>query len=114
VHIDDVVEAFRLATFADVTGAFNVSPDDVVTYRDLATIAGARLVTVPVGVARFATRLAERYRPAMGIDPGWVLIAQRPPLVSSEKAGRVLGWHPEYSGKGTVKEFVKTIRGGRR
>lgn len=114
VHIADVVEAFRLAAFADATGAFNVTPDDVVTYRDLAAIAGARLVTVPIGVARFATRLAERYRPAMGIDPGWVLIAQRPPLVSSEKARRVLGWSPAYSGKQTVEAFVRTIRGGRR
>jgi nucleoside-diphosphate-sugar epimerase len=114
VHIDDVVEAFRLATLSDATGAFNISPSDTLTYRDMATIAGARLVTVPVGVARFATRLAERYRPAMGIDPGWVIIAQRPPLVSGEKAERVLGWRPKYSGRETVEEFVRTTRGGKR
>lgn len=114
VHVDDVVEAFRLAALSDATGAFNISPNDVVTYRDLATIASARLVTVPIGVARFATRMAERYRPAMGVDPGWVLIAQRPPLVSSEKAARVLGWHPKRSGRETVEEFVRITRGGRR
>jgi nucleoside-diphosphate-sugar epimerase len=114
VHIDDVVEAFRLATLSDATGAFNISPSDTVTYRDMATIAGARLVTVPVGVARFATRLAERYRPSMGIDPGWVIIAQRPPLVSGEKAERVLGWRPTYSGRETVEEFVRISRGGKR
>lgn len=114
VHIDDVVEAFRLAVHADVTGAFNVTPDDVVTYRDLAEIAGARLVTVPVGVAKFATRMAERFRPAMGIDPGWVLIAQRPPLVSGDKARRVLGWQPTRTGRQTVEEFIRTIRGGKR
>lgn len=114
VHIDDVVEAFRLATLSDATGAFNISTDDTVTYRDLATIAGARLITVPVGLARFATRLAARYRPAMGIDPGWVIIAQRPPLVSSEKAERVLGWRPKYSGRETVEEFVRISHGGER
>lgn len=114
VHIEDVVEAFRLATLSDATGAFNVSPSDILTYRDMATIARARLVTVPVGVARFATRMAERYRPRMGVDPGWVLIAQQPPLVSSEKAERVLGWRPRRSGYQTVEDFVRTIRGGKR
>lgn len=114
VHIDDVVEAFRLAALSDATGAFNISPDDTVTYEDLAAIAGARLITVPMGMARFATRLAQRYRPAMGIDPGWVIIAQRPPLVSGEKAGRVLGWRPKYSGRETVEEFVRVSRGGGR
>ena len=114
VHIEDVVEAFRLATLSDATGAFNVSPSDILTYRDMATIARARLVTVPVGVARFATRMAERYRPRMGVDPGWVIIAQQPPLVSSDKANRVLGWRPQRSGYQTVEDFVRTIRGGKR
>ncbi len=113
VHIDDGVEAFRLATLSDATGAFNISPSDTVTYRELADIAGSRLVTVPAGLARFATRMAEKYRPKMGVDPGWVIIAQRPPLVSGEKAERVLGWTPKYSGRETVEEFVRTIRGGR-
>ena len=117
VHIDDVVEAFRLAIHSDATGAFNISPSDVVTYEQMAAIARARLVTVPIGVARAATRFAQRYRPKMGVDPGWVLIAQRPPLVSGEKAERVLGWKPKRSGYETVEEFVRTIRtirGGKR
>ena len=117
VHSDDVVEAFRLAVHSDATGVFNISPSDVVTYEQMAAIARARLVTVPIGVARAATRLAQRYRPKMGVDPGWVLIAQRPPLVSGEKAERVLGWKPNRSGYETVEEFVRTIRatrGGKR
>ena len=114
VHIDDVVEAFRLAVLSDAVGAFNISPSDVVTYEEAAAIAGARLVTVPVGVARAATRLAERYRPRMGIDPGWVMIAQRPPLVSGEKAERELGWRPKYSGRETLQEFVRLTRGRKR
>jgi nucleoside-diphosphate-sugar epimerase len=113
VHIDDVTEAFRIATLSEATGAFNVSAPEVVTYADMAQIARARLVTVPLGVARFATRMAERYRPMMGVDPGWVVIAQQPPLVSSEKAGRVLGWRPRLSGYQTVEDFVRAIRGGR-
>jgi nucleoside-diphosphate-sugar epimerase len=114
VHIDDVVEAFRLAVHSDATGAFNITPSDVVTYRQMAEIARARLVTVPIGVARAATRLAQRYRPKMGIDPGWVLIAQRPPLVSGEKAERVLGWKPKRSGYETVEDFIRHVRGGKR
>lgn len=114
VHIDDVVEAFRLAVHSEAVGAFNIASPDVVTYEQMAAIARARLVTVPVGVARAATRLVQRYRPKMGIDPGWVVIAQRPPLVSAEKAGRVLGWKPTRSGYETVQEFVRYVRGGNR
>lgn len=114
VHIDDVVEAFRLAVHSDAVGAFNIAPSDVVTYEQMAVAARARLVTVPIGVARAATRFAQRYRPKMGIDPGWVVIAQRPPLVSGEKAERVLGWKPTRSGYETLEEFVRHVRGGKR
>lgn len=110
VHVDDVVEAFRLAIVTDATGAFNIAAADTVTYRELATIIGAPLVTVPAPLARFGARMIKRFRPTYGIDPGWVLIAQQPPLVSVEKADRVLGWRAKRSSRETIEEFVRVIR----
>ena len=110
VHLDDVVEAFRLATLGRATGAFNVGASDPITYRDLADLAGARLVTLPWSVAWMGAGIAARVRPTLGLDAGWVRIAMRPPLVSSDRAERELGWRATRSGRETVSEFFETAR----
>ena len=112
VHIDDVVEAFRLATLGDASGAFNVAAPGVLSYRELAAFAGRKMVTVPAWVARLSARAAARFRPALGIDPGWVLIAQQPPFVSSARAERELGWRPRRNGREAFMEFLRATRAG--
>ena len=107
IHIDDVVEAFRLATVGHATGAFNVSGGGSVTYEELAAIAGKRLITVSHRAALSFTGAAGRFRPKLGIDAGWVMIAQRPPLVSTERAERELGWHPTRSSREAITEFLR-------
>jgi nucleoside-diphosphate-sugar epimerase len=107
VHIDDVVEAFRLATVGRATGAFNVSGSGSVSYEELAEIAGKRLVTVPRRAALGFTGAAGRMRPKLGVDAGWVMIAQRPPLVSTIRAERELGWRPTRSSREAIEEFLR-------
>ena len=106
VHIDDVVEGFRLATLGPATGAFNLAGEGSVSYEDLAALAGKRVATIPFRVAMAGARAAERFRPAMGLGPGWVLIAQRPPFVSSARAENELGWKPAYTSREAVAAFV--------
>jgi nucleoside-diphosphate-sugar epimerase len=110
IHIDDVVEAFRLATLGKATGAFNVSGAGSVSYEELAAIAGKRLLTVPFRAAVGFTGAAGRVRPKLGIDGGWVMIAQRPPLVSAERAERELGWRPTRSSRESITEFLRGAR----
>jgi nucleoside-diphosphate-sugar epimerase len=106
IHIDDVAEAFRLATLGGATGPFNVSGSGAVSYEELAAIAGKRLVTVPFRVALGFTGAAGRVRPKLGVDAGWVMIAQRPPMVSTERAERELGWHPTRTSREAITEFL--------
>jgi nucleoside-diphosphate-sugar epimerase len=117
VHIEDVVEAFRLATLGDATGAFNVAGEGTVSYEDLAEITGKRLVTVPHGVALSFAGASARLRPKLGLDAGWVMISKRPPLVSASRAERELGWRPTRSSRQAIEEFlrgsVRTTTGGR-
>jgi nucleoside-diphosphate-sugar epimerase len=117
VHVEDVVEAFRLAALGDATGAFNVAGDGSVTYEDVARIAKKRLVTVPHGVARSFAGASARLRPQLGLDAGWVMISKRPPLVSSDRAARELGWKPTRSSRQAIEEFLRdparTATGGR-
>jgi nucleoside-diphosphate-sugar epimerase len=107
VHIEDVVEAFRLAALGEATGAFNVAGSDSVTYEDLAEITGKRLVTVPHGVALSFAGASARLRPKLGLDAGWVMISQRPPLVSAARAERELGWRPTRSSRQAIEEFLR-------
>lgn len=113
VHIDDVVEAFRLATVGRATGVFNIGTPDVLSHRELAHIAGRRMITVPAWLARAGARQAERFRRSLGLDPGWVLIAQQPPFVDSTRAARELGWTPRFSGRQTVEGFMGAADAGR-
>ena len=107
VHVDDVVNGFRLGVLGTASGAFNLAGSGTVSYEDLAVISGKRVVTVPVGAALMGARAAERFRPAMGLDPGWVMIAQRPPLVAAERAERELGWTPAYTSREAVETFLR-------
>jgi len=107
IHIDDVVEAFRLAALGDATGAFNVAGAGTVSYEDLAEITGKRLVTVPHGVARSFAGASARLRPKLGLDAGWVMISKRPPLVSSDRAERELGWRATRSSRQAIEEFLR-------
>ena len=110
VHLDDVVEACRLAVVGGATGAFNVAGDGAVSYERLARLAGARLVAVPAGLARGALGVGARVRPSAGLDPGWLEIARRPPVVSSERARRELGWTPSRTTEEAVREFFALAR----
>lgn len=107
VHVDDVVEAFRLAALGDATGAFNVAGEGSITYEEVAQIARKRLLTVPHGVARSFAGASARLRPQLGLDAGWVLISKRPPLVSSDRADRELGWRPTRSSRQAIEQFLR-------
>lgn len=109
VHIDDVVEAFRFAAVGEATGAFNIAGPGVLTYREIARLAGRRCVTVPAWVARLGAWTAARVRPKLGLDSGWVLIAQRPPFVSTSRAERDLGWKPRFTSWEALQEFLKPV-----
>jgi nucleoside-diphosphate-sugar epimerase len=110
VYVDDVVEAFRLATVGPASGAYNVAAPGPVSYRELAELTGKPLLTIPEGVARLGSRASARFRPKLGLDAGWVMIAQRPPLVSTVHAERELGWRAARTGHEAFTEFLRTTR----
>jgi len=107
VHVDDVVEGFRLATLGGATGAFNIAGGGSVSWSELAEIAGKRLVTVPYAAARAFAGAAARVRPNLGLDAGWVMISQRPPIVATDRAERELGWRPTRSSREAIEGFLR-------
>lgn len=111
VHLDDVVEACRLATVGDhTTDVFNLAGAGSITFADLADLARAWLIPLPGVLARAAVRLASRIRPAAGLDVGWLLIARRPPLVATGRAETDLGWRPTRTTREAAQEFLAAAR----
>jgi nucleoside-diphosphate-sugar epimerase len=111
VHADDVAEAYVRAALADVAGAFNIAADPVLDAQSVGERFGGRPVPVPASVLTGAVSLAwhARLQPA---EPGWIRLAVRAPLLSSERAERELGWRPRHSALDALAELVDGLGQG--
>ncbi len=110
VHEDDVAEAFRLAIVNDAPGAFNIAGDGVLGARDVADILRARSIPVPLIGAKPLIDLAHR----VGVSsvPGdWVNLMRYPILIDTTRAKTVLGWQPQYTSEGALRETADLLFG---
>jgi UDP-glucose 4-epimerase len=112
VHSLDVGEAYRRAVFSDAIGAFNIAADPVLDPDRLAQLLEARPVRVPSGLLRAATSATWHLR-MQPTPPGWLDMALKIPLMSSERAKRELGWEPRRSAEQALLELLDGLRHGR-
>ena len=106
VHLDDVVEAVRLALLSDARGAFNIAAPGAVTGEDFARLAGARMLRLPRPFVSAGARFANLVLPRRDVT-GWLSITTRPPSVATARAERELGWTPTRTALEVAGEFVK-------
>ncbi|MBU7600754.1 NAD-dependent epimerase/dehydratase family protein [Streptomyces sp. P38-E01] len=111
VHADDVADAFVRAVHAGARGAFNLAGEGTVRARELALLLDARTIPVPVRPARAALGLAWLLR-LVPTDPELFSALLRLPLMSSARAARELGWHPQFSGAEAVGELLEGLGEG--
>ncbi|MEW6058777.1 MAG: SDR family oxidoreductase [Actinomycetota bacterium] len=109
VHEDDVVEALVGLLAGRHGGAFNVTGDGTVTWRETAEIAGVKVRRLPLPVARrigaFMWRVGQSEAP-----PGNLHFLLHPWVASNEKLKQTLGWNPRYTSR---EAFVETMRAKR-
>ncbi|HLG68296.1 MAG TPA: NAD-dependent epimerase/dehydratase family protein [Acidimicrobiales bacterium] len=96
LHAADAAEAYRLAIESDASGAFNIAADPVVDEAAAQEVFGARVVTIPPELAKGALRVGwlAHLVPA---EPALLDLARSLPVMSTERARRVLGWSPRSS-----------------
>lgn len=111
VHSSDIAQAFRLAATTQVSGAFNVAADPVLTPDSLAEILGARKLPVPLAAARALLDVAWRLH-LVPTDPGWLDLGTAGLIMDTTRARTELGWQPEYDAGQAVREVVQAMGRG--
>ena len=108
VHADDVADAFWRAIDRRASGAFNLAAEPIVDSSDVARAFGSHLVPVPYRALRVLVWATWMLR-LQKTDPGWLDIAAKVPVMSTERAREVLGWSPEHTAHDTLAEFAHGI-----
>lgn len=108
VHTQDVAEAYRLAVAGDARGAFNVAAEPVLDAPLLADALGARVVPVPVAVARQAVAASWRLR-LQPTPPGWLDMGLGVPIMDTSRARDELGWDPRHSSVEAIRDVLTGI-----
>jgi len=105
VHTEDVVSAIALALESRAPGAFNLAAPQDVTAHDIAAALGARLIPVPARALRFGVSAGWHAR-LLQLDPGWIDLAKRVPLLDTGRAHAELGWSPTCTGPEVLREVI--------
>lgn len=100
VHTDDAARAFAAAALTDVRGPFNVATEEVI---------GGRPVAALEGPARLAAAGTWRLH-AQPVDPGWITLVFRSPLLDATRARAELGWRPTRTGHEALADGLAGIR----
>jgi nucleoside-diphosphate-sugar epimerase len=103
VHSDDVAAAYVSAVLGEARGAFNLAAEPVLG-RD-------RHADLVHRVARAMAHVSWSAH-LMPVDPGWIDLARRVPLLDSSRAARELQWQPTYSAVDAVHELLRGLQEG--
>ena len=100
VHEDDVVEGITGLLLGRHAGAYNLSPEGLMTLRECAEVLGTTIRRMPVVAYRAIAKVLWRLRLSEA-PPGQIDFALYPWIVSNEKLKQTLGWTPRYSSRET-------------
>lgn len=111
VSTSDAAEAYRLAVFRDVRGAFNIAAEPVIGTPELAELLDARPVRLPAQVVRAALS-AGWHLSLVPASPGLFDAVLRLPIMDTTRARTELGWEPRQSATEALQEFLIGLREG--
>jgi UDP-glucose 4-epimerase len=107
VHEDDVASAFVAGVVGKgEPGPYNLAGRGTLTASDIASALGWYSVPVPGAAVDAAAEVAGRL-PLMPAAVAWLHSVRKPVLVKTERARKQLGWRPEHTARGTLKQLVE-------
>jgi UDP-glucose 4-epimerase len=110
VHENDLTELILTFLERKQPGVFNVAGEEMIRYRQLATLCGKRLIPLPAGPLNFVMNLSwklhlQKESPAAGLD-----FIKYPVIISTEKLKREVGFRFRYSSQEAVASFISAIK----
>jgi len=109
VHASDLADAFWRAVDRRAPGAFNIAAEPVLNPNTIARVLGARKsIPFRAAVVRFAMAVTWRLH-IQATDPGWLDIALNVPVMSTERARRILGWEPTVTAIDALSEILDAV-----
>ena len=113
VHMEDLVDAVRLAAHGRHDGAFNIAGDGVLPLSTVIKLAGRLRAAVPETALRAA--LETLWTIGLGLVPGAHVAYLRDTFVADgERAAAVLGFRPRYAIRDALARHVASRRGSAR
>jgi nucleoside-diphosphate-sugar epimerase len=100
VHTADAARGFAEAALRPVRGAYNLATDDVIGGRPVPAL------RVPARLAAAATWRAH----LQPLDPGWITLVFRSPILDAARARTDLDWAPSMTGHEALAEGLAGIR----
>ena len=108
VHVDDVVEAFRLAATTDLPGAFNVAAPGWLSLDEALAVLGRRSVDLPEEVAW--SLAAALWRVGIGDAPAGQLPYVMHPWVLDVRRLEAAGWTAQHSNRDALAALAEEHR----
>jgi UDP-glucose 4-epimerase len=109
LHADDVADACVRAIQRRAVGAFNLSAEPPLEPQHVAKALGPIPMPVPTWLARSLIDVGWRAR-LQPIEPGWVDLVASMPLLNTDRAHAILGWHPRHTSQESLTELAEGLR----
>jgi UDP-glucose 4-epimerase len=111
IHVDDVVDAARLAAHAGRDGTFNIAGDGVLPFSTVIKLVGRLRAAAPESAVRAA--LDALWVAGIGNVPGAHTAYLRDTFVAdTSRAPDLLGFQPRYAIRDAIAHHVAARRGG--
>lgn len=106
LHEDDLVEVMLTFLSQRQPGIFNIAGEGTIPYRDLATLSGRRLISVPAGLVRFVIDFSWRLRLQNESASEGLRFIKYPVVISTEKFTRETGFEFKYGSQDALMSFI--------
>lgn len=108
VHEDDVARAFYLVVKKNVSGAFNITADNL-SVKDIAKVLNKPTIGIPYFILKPLTDIGYKIG-ITSFSSHWTVLGRYPFTASNKKAKEILNWTPKYTPLEAFKEMVKSFK----
>jgi UDP-glucose 4-epimerase len=110
VHEDDLIRVIETFLNQKKGGIFNVAGEEDLRYSEVAKLAGKKLLRLPDGLIKPLMHISWALHLQNDSPPSGLEFIKYPPVVSTAKLMKEIGFRFQYSTEETLSSFVSTLK----